>query len=63
MVVDYDTDDGGLFRAKTSPNYAQNTSDVLEDSKTKIEMPIDLIEAREVTVSNLRLPRSIRVSV
>lgn len=46
MQVDYDTDDGGVYKAKQRSNYA--AQEVLESSATNIELPVDLVDAAEV---------------
>lgn len=44
--VDYDTDDGGIYKAKHRKDYA--AQEVLESSATNIELPVDMIDATEV---------------
>lgn len=46
MEVDYDTDDGGVYKAKRRYDYA--AQEVLDSSATNIELPVDLIDATEV---------------
>ncbi|XP_071530570.1 uncharacterized protein [Panulirus ornatus] len=46
--VDYDTDDGGIYRAKTRADYSRGAKEVLDSSDTNIELPIDMIDAAEV---------------
>ncbi|XP_064111646.1 doublecortin domain-containing protein 2-like isoform X2 [Macrobrachium nipponense] len=47
-MVDYDTDDGGIFRAKSKSDYVRGAKEILESSATAIELPIDLLDAKEV---------------
>lgn len=46
MEVDYDTDDGGVYKAKHRSDYA--AQEVLDSSATNIELPVDLVDAAEV---------------
>ncbi|XP_050705832.1 doublecortin domain-containing protein 2-like [Eriocheir sinensis] len=46
IEVDYDTDDGGVYKAKRHYDYA--AQEVLESSATNIELPVDLLDAAEV---------------
>ncbi|XP_068216775.1 doublecortin domain-containing protein 2-like [Palaemon carinicauda] len=46
--VDYDTDDGGIYRAKSKSDYVRGAREILDSSVTKIEIPIDLLDAKEV---------------
>ncbi|XP_037792762.1 uncharacterized protein LOC119588126, partial [Penaeus monodon] len=45
--VDYDTDDGGVYRAKTRGDYSRGAKEILDSTDTKIELPVDFFDATE----------------
>ena len=48
VEVDYDTDESGLYRAKGANEYAKNAPIVMDSSSTKINTPVEMMEAREI---------------
>ena len=48
-----------MFRATSRGVYLRGSSEVEDSTETNIEVPIDLIEASEVTVSILNFKREI----
>ncbi|KAK4286667.1 hypothetical protein Pmani_040242, partial [Petrolisthes manimaculis] len=46
--VDYDTDEGGVYRSKSRADYSKGIQEVLESSQTHVDLPLDMVEAREV---------------
>ncbi|CAL4159516.1 unnamed protein product, partial [Meganyctiphanes norvegica] len=48
IEVDYDTDDGGVFKSKKNADYVKGTKEILDSTITKIELPLDMLEANEV---------------
>ena len=55
VEVDYDTDDSGLYKAKSANNLTRGAKVILETSQTQIEMPIDLVKAETVEEENLEI--------
>ena len=46
VEVDYDTDGSGLYRAKKHSDL--DAKEILDSSKTKIDLPLDQLDADEV---------------
>ena len=53
IEVDYDTDDSGMFRAKSRNLYTRGALQIDDSTETKIEIPVDLMEAAEVQVCSI----------
>ena len=49
MEVDYDTDESGIYRAKSSRPETEGARAILDSSTTKVDLPVDLLPAEEVT--------------
>ena len=47
--MDYDTDGSGFYRAKSSPPETQGAREILDSSRTKVDLPVDLMPTEEVT--------------
>ena len=48
VEVDYDTDESGIYRAKEQSAYSKNAPTIMDSSTTKINTPIELLEAKEI---------------
>ena len=48
MEVDLDTDESGLYRSKEVNEYAKNAPIIMDSSSTKINTPVEMMEAREI---------------
>jgi len=48
VEVDYDTDESGLYRAKGESAYSKNAPVIMDSSTTKINTPIELMEAKVI---------------
>ena len=48
VEVDYDTDESGLYRAKGENSFSKNAPIIMDSSTTKVNTPIELIEAKEI---------------
>ncbi len=48
VEVDYDTDESGIYRAKSSRRETLGAKVVLESAKTKVDVPVELSVAEEV---------------
>ncbi len=48
MEVDYDNDESGIYRAKSTRSETLGAAEILETSRTKVDFPIDLLPAEEV---------------
>lgn len=44
-------DEGGIFKAKEKNNETKGATEVEESADTKVELPIDQVEAEEVKVN------------
>lgn len=48
VEVDFDTDESGLYRAKSTRSETLGATEILDTSITKVNLPIDLLPAEEV---------------
>jgi len=48
LEVDYDTDESGFYRAKTARSETLDANEILDSSRTKVNLPVDLLPAEEV---------------
>ena len=48
VEVDYDTDESGLYRAKTGSDHSKNAPIIMDSSATKVNTPIDMVKALEI---------------
>jgi hypothetical protein len=48
IEVDYDTDESGIYRAKSSRPETEGARTILDSSSTKVDLPVDLMPAEEV---------------
>nr|XP_053633965.1 sarcoplasmic reticulum histidine-rich calcium-binding protein-like [Cherax quadricarinatus] len=48
IEVNYDTDDGGVYRSKKRADYSRGALEILDSTDTKIELPVDMIEPVEI---------------
>jgi hypothetical protein len=49
VEVDYDTDESGFYRAKSSRPETSGAREILDSSRTKVDLPVDLMPDEEVT--------------
>lgn len=47
-TVDYDKDEGGVFRAKTNRSETEDASEIKETKDTRVDLPLDFIRAEQV---------------
>lgn len=48
MEVDYDMDENGLFKAKTTNQETQGAKVILDSTITKIDTPVDLMKTQTI---------------
>nr|XP_045615321.1 doublecortin domain-containing protein 2-like [Procambarus clarkii] len=48
VEVNYDTDDGGIYRSKKRADYSRGALEILDSTDTNIELPVDLMDPVEV---------------
>ena len=59
VEVDYDTDGSGLYRAKRHGDL--DAKEIMDSSKTRIDLPLDQVEADEVEEEMSERVRSMRL--
>ena len=59
VEVDYDTDGSGLYRAKHHDDL--DAKEIMDSSKTGIDLPLDQVEADEVEEEMSERVRSMRL--
>ncbi len=48
MEVDYDNDEGGIFRAQSGNNSTRDAKVILDSTATKIDTPVDLQATQQI---------------
>lgn len=48
VEVDYDTDESGFYRAKSSRPETDGARQILDSSSTRVNFPVELLPAEEV---------------